>query len=110
MKAMVGEGPALLPNLTSWLRHAGPSLRRRAAGRPFLVDGRRPATEADQLALHNIVQQLDHLRQYRAIADAEARGELHLTGMYFDVGAARVSLFESAGQRFLSANGIHSKV
>jgi carbonic anhydrase len=110
MKAMLGDGPALLPNLTSWLRHAAPSLRRRAVGRPFLVDGRRPETEADQLALHNIVQQLDHLREYRVVADAEAKGELRLTGMYFDVGAARVSLFEYANQCFLSANGIHSKV
>jgi carbonic anhydrase len=110
MKAMLGEGPSLLPNLVNWLRHAAPSLRRRAGNRPFLVDGSRTEAEADQLALHNIVQQLEHLREHRVVADAEARGELQLTGMYFDVGAARVSLFDRANQSFLSPNGVHSKV
>ena len=110
MKAMLGDGPSLSSNLVSWLRHAAPSLRRRAGNRSFLVDGRRPDTEADQLALHNVVQQLDHLREYRVVVDAEASGELHLTGMYFDVGAARVSLFEGANNCFVPTHGVHSKV
>jgi carbonic anhydrase len=103
MKAALGEAPGGLPNLGSWLRHAEPSLRRRAENRPYLLDGARPALEGDQLALHNVIQQLEHLRRYPVVADAEARGELQIAGMYFDVGAAQVYLADPASGSFVAA-------
>jgi carbonic anhydrase len=103
MKALLGQAPEGMAQLGSWLRHGEPSLRRRAAGAPLLLGGRRPAAEADQLALHNVVQQLDHLRRYPVVAAALSRGELTLTGMYFDVGAAQVSLLDAAGRDFVPA-------
>jgi len=51
-------------------------------------------------APHPVLQQLEHLRRYRLVSDAEARGDLHVTGMYFDVGAAQVYLFDSATDSF----------
>jgi carbonic anhydrase len=60
-------------------------------------------SDHDRLALHNVLQQLDHLCRYRMLADAGAPGELHVTGMYFDVGAAQVYLFDPATESFVPA-------
>ena len=103
MKALLGHAPAGMAQLGSWLRHGEASLRRRATEAPLLLGGRRPDAEADQLALHNVVQQLDHLRRYPVVEAALSRGELTLTGMYFDVGGAQVSLLDAAGRDFVPA-------
>ncbi|HET6501617.1 MAG TPA: SulP family inorganic anion transporter [Amycolatopsis sp.] len=103
MKALVNGIPGDAPALRSWLRHAEPSLRRARGRSPITVDGRLPESDADQVALHNVVEQLDRLREYPTIAHAEARGEVDLVGMYFDVGAARVHLYDAAGESFGSA-------
>ena len=100
MKALLGQAPEGLVQLGSWLRHGEPTLRRRAREAPVLLGGGRPAAECDQLALHNIVQQLENLRGYPVVA---ARTGLRLTGMYFDVGAAQVSLLDSHARSFAPA-------
>jgi carbonic anhydrase len=110
MKALSGEAPGGMPNLEKWLRHAESSLFRRATESALLLDGKLPPTEADELALHNVLQQLDNLRRYPIVADAEARGELHLTGMYFHVGAAQVHLFDPEVGSFVRAGAIRSAV
>ncbi|MEC3978353.1 bifunctional SulP family inorganic anion transporter/carbonic anhydrase [Amycolatopsis sp. H20-H5] len=104
MKALLGDAPGGLPNLGSWLRHGDATLRRRATHGPVLLDSRRAGAEADQLALHNVVQQLDHLARHPVVAAALAAGELHLTGMYFDVGAAQVSLLDADARSFVHTN------
>ncbi|SFQ36445.1 carbonic anhydrase [Amycolatopsis arida] len=86
--------PVDLPNLGRWLRHGEPTVRRRAAEGPVLLGDGLPVAEEDALALHNVLQQLEHLREYPVVARAEARGDLHLTGMYFDIGGAQVYLFD----------------
>jgi carbonic anhydrase len=93
MKALLNGAPAGMPSLGNWLRHARPSVWRSEESEAVKLDGSTPDGH-DQLALQNVLQQLEHLRRYRVISDAEARGELHVTGMYFDVGAAQVSLFD----------------
>lgn len=103
MKALLGGAPDGAPALRSWLRHAEPSLERAKTHAPILVAGSLPESEADQLALHNILQQLDRLREYPTVAAAEARGELDLVGMYFQVGAARVHLYDPEAGAFVSA-------
>jgi carbonic anhydrase len=103
MKALLGQAPAGLEQLGTWLRHGEPTLRRRSREAPLLLDGCRPAAEADQLALQNVVQQLESLRGYPVVAQALARGGLRLTGMYFDVGAAQVSLLDDAARGFVPA-------
>jgi carbonic anhydrase len=106
MKALLGGAPDGLDQLGTWLRHGEPTLRRRAREAPLLLGGRRPAAEADQLALQNVVQQLETLRGYPVVAAALERGGLRLTGMYFDVGAAQVSLLDDAARGFVPAGSL----
>ncbi|WP_328443044.1 MULTISPECIES: bifunctional SulP family inorganic anion transporter/carbonic anhydrase [unclassified Amycolatopsis] len=94
--AALADGPPPGP-LETWLRYAVPSARRSG---PVTVDGARPAREGDRLALLNVLQQLDHLREYPQVAAAEAAGKLQLTGMYFDVGAAQVHLLDGDARSF----------
>ncbi|RSD22952.1 SulP family inorganic anion transporter [Amycolatopsis eburnea] len=98
MAALV-DGPPPGP-LSVWLRHAEPSAHRLGAA---TLDGAVPAREGDRLALHNVLQQLDHLREYPSVAAAEAAGKLQLTGMYFAVGTAQVHLFDPAERTFRPA-------
>ncbi|HEV7973653.1 bifunctional SulP family inorganic anion transporter/carbonic anhydrase [Amycolatopsis sp.] len=100
MKALKSGPPEGMPSLNNWLRHAEPSVRRFETSDSVLLEG--PALVGhDRLALHNVLQQLEHLRGYRAVAEAEARGDLHITGMYFDVGAAQVYLFDPVAESFV---------
>ncbi len=108
MKALLGQAPAGLHQLGAWLRHGEPTLLRRTREAPLLLGGRRPAAEADQLALQNVVQQLETLRGYPVVAAALERGGLRLTGMYFDVGAAQVSLLDDAARGFVPAGAVTS--
>ncbi len=106
MKALLGRAPAGLEQLGSWLRHGEATLRRRSREAPLLLGGERPAAEADQLALQNVVQQLEALRGYPVVAAALERGALRLTGMYFDVGAAQVSLLDGGARGFVPAGAL----
>jgi len=103
MKALLGEAPAGLDHLGGWLRHGEATVRRRQSEGPVLLDGVRADHEPDRLALHNVVQQLENLRSYPVVEAALARGELRLTGMYFDVGKANVYLLDAAHRSFTSA-------
>ncbi|KAA9154395.1 carbonic anhydrase [Amycolatopsis acidicola] len=106
MKALLKGAPEGASALQSWLRHAEPSLRRARQNPPLSVEGRLPASDADQLALHNVLQQLERLREYPTIARAEARGDVELLGMYFDVGAARVHLYDAESGAFGEADRV----
>jgi carbonic anhydrase len=110
MKALLHGVPGDAPALRSWLRHAEPSLRRARGRSPITIDGRLPDSDADQVALHNVLEQLDRLREYPTIARAEALGEVDLVGMYFDVGAARLHLYDTESASFGSATQLAVKV
>lgn len=107
MRALVSGPPAGAPALSSWLRHAMPSLDRLGTCPPLTLDGRPPAAEWDHLALHNVLTQLDRLRGHPTVATALERGEVRLIGMYFDVAAARVYLHDEATNDFRPAS-VHS--
>lgn len=96
----LADGPPPGTALEVWLRHAEPSRTRRG---PVTLDGERPGREPDRLALHNVLQQLEHLRQYPMVVEAERRGDLVLTGLYFDVGEAQVSLSDPVTGAFVTA-------
>ncbi|GAA5159657.1 MULTISPECIES: SulP family inorganic anion transporter [Amycolatopsis] len=102
MKALLSGTPDDAPALRSWLRHAEPGLERYRTRPPLQVEGETPAG-ADQLALHNVLAQLARLREYPSIARAEARGDIELLGMYFDLGSARVHLYDPETGVFRSA-------
>ncbi|MBE1497386.1 carbonic anhydrase [Amycolatopsis lexingtonensis] len=97
--AALADGPPPGP-LSVWLRHAEPSAHRLGSA---TLEGAVPDSEGDRLALHNVLQQLDHLREYPSVAAAEAAGKLQLTGMYFAVGTAQVHLFDTAERTFRPA-------
>ncbi|MBB4685134.1 SulP family inorganic anion transporter [Amycolatopsis jiangsuensis] len=103
MKALLSRVPEGMTGLDGWLRHGAPTLRRQAAERTPTLAGHRPPAEADRLALHNVVQQLAHLRGHPVVAAALAQDRLTLTGMYFDVGAAQVFLLDTATTDFAPA-------
>ncbi|TQJ02129.1 carbonic anhydrase [Amycolatopsis cihanbeyliensis] len=109
MNALLDTAPEGMPHFGSWLRHAEASRRRMRAAPAVTLAGREPAAGAERLALHNVLQQLEQLRQHPVVAAAEARGDLHLTGMYFDVGAAQVYLFEPEAGGFVAA-GTHAEM
>jgi carbonic anhydrase len=106
MKALLDEGPGGLPSLTRWLHNGKPSVTRNAERPLVTLDGAVPDAPDDRLALHNILQQLEHLRCHPAIAEAERRGDLHLTGMYFDLGNAQVYLFNTDTDAFEPADAV----
>lgn len=95
MKALLDGPPDNAPVLTSWLRHGMPSAHRRTDQEPVVLRGAAQPGDVDQLALHNVLQQLDHLRQCPAVARAVLSGELDLVGMYFDVAGAQVYLYNA---------------
>lgn len=95
MQALLGSTPDDPPTpLRRWLRHGLPSLERMASRRHAWarISGRLPADAVEQLCLTNVVQQLEHLRAYDAVARRLAEGTLTLQGMYFHVGEAQAYL------------------
>jgi len=79
--------------LRSWLRHLGPSVRR-AVALPDIID---PTTgvklaPVDKLSVTNVAVQLQNLRSYECVRQAEAEGRLELVGLYFDIGATAARL------------------
>ncbi|WP_251066961.1 bifunctional SulP family inorganic anion transporter/carbonic anhydrase [Streptomyces sp. ISL-36] len=97
MQALLNSRPdAPQTPLRRWLRHGLPSLERMASRRHAWarISGRLPADAVEQLCLTNVVQQLEHLRTYEAVARRLADGTLTLHGMYFHVGEAQAYLLK----------------
>ncbi|MFD8495093.1 SulP family inorganic anion transporter [Amycolatopsis sp. NPDC059657] len=95
MKALLDGAPSGAPALSSWLRHGEASLARSRSHPMIGIEGEPTPTGPNQLALHNVLQQLDRLREYPVVRRAEELDEVELVGMYFDVGAAQVHLYDT---------------
>ncbi|KAB8184848.1 SulP family inorganic anion transporter [Microbispora catharanthi] len=89
MAALLGEVPDL-PALRNWLRHGRQSLARFVAAEPCDDD----TGPLDRLCRTNVIQQLDNLRTHPFVDTLVRAGQLELTGLYFDIGAARVHLLD----------------
>lgn len=89
MAALLGESPEL-PALRSWLRHGRHSLARFVAMEGAEDDG----GPLDRLCRANVIQQLDNLRTHPLVDGLVLAGKLELTGLYFDIGAARVHVLD----------------
>ncbi|MFF8788609.1 SulP family inorganic anion transporter [Streptomyces sp. NPDC015125] len=97
-------------SLTRWLRHGRPSLARmKRIGRlgrgEVSLSGRPVSDDHERLALVNVMQQLDHLREHACVARRVAEGTLTLHGMYFHVGEAQTYLLDEATGRFCPVRG-----
>ncbi|GAA4583916.1 SulP family inorganic anion transporter [Planotetraspora phitsanulokensis] len=89
MSALLSEAPDL-PALRNWLRHGQQSLARFAAV-PEQDDDAGPL---DRLCRVNVIQQLDNLETHPLVNELVRAGKLELTGLYFDIPAARVHVLE----------------
>ncbi len=87
------------PNLAAWLSHAKGSVTRYQT--QDIWNGGIAAV--DQLALINVVQQLDNLRTYSIVAEAERTERVSLVGMYFDIENAQVYLYDAEKRHFVQA-------
>lgn len=80
------------PHFRAWLRHGEPALKRR--------EGAADLSPLNRLTQANVLQQLDHLRTYRVVADAEREGRVALHGWWFDIARADVHAWDAAADRF----------
>lgn len=94
---LAAEPPAGAVNLAAWLECGRESLARLGA-EPTLATG---------LALHNrlsqanVLQQLEHIKTYPAVAERVADGRLGLHGWWFDIAAAEVLAWHAATRQFV---------
>jgi len=89
MSALLGEAPDL-PALRNWLRHGRQSLARFVAFPEEDAD----AGPLDRLCRVNVIQQLDNLESHPLVENLVRAGKLELTGLYFDIAAARVHVLD----------------
>ncbi|GGO26291.1 carbonic anhydrase [Microbispora rosea subsp. aerata] len=101
MAALLGGVPDL-PALRNWLRHGKQSLARFVAAEPYGDE----SGPLDRLCRINVIQQLDNLRSHPFVDTLVRAGKLELTGLYFDIGAARVHLLEQ--ERFTPVPGLRT--
>jgi carbonic anhydrase len=88
-----------LPDVTSWLQHAGPSSKWL---RGTFCDARdlTPERRLHLLTQANVLAQLDHLRQHAAVHQAISAGSLRLHAWMFDIPTGELSEFNAANGIF----------
>ncbi len=84
---------ALEPGLRAWLAYAEAAPARVPAG----LEG---AARLDALIEANVLLQVEHLRSYPFIAEAERAGTLHLHAWVYDIPTERVRAYEPELGRF----------
>ncbi|RYG48128.1 hypothetical protein EON79_05445 [bacterium] len=91
-------------NLKAWLSHADNAVARLEGGERIADD----LPDHDQLALLNVLTQLDHLRAYDSVRDALAAGKVRLHGWFFDIGHAHIRTYDPVSGVFESIGGANS--
>lgn len=89
-----------MPNAKDWLTHAAPSMNGYKNGQDdvqFAPD----LPEADKLSQINVVTQFENLLTYPAVREGIEAGNLHLVGMWFDIGNAQLSMYHTDSKRFV---------
>ena len=98
MRALIdGREKLAMPHLRSWLRHAEPALERHRSGAPGTT-GLAPHNLVGQ---QNVILQLEHLRSYPFIRDAEQAGKISLHAWWFDIAGADVYEWRANARSFL---------
>jgi carbonic anhydrase len=82
-----------LPHLRSWLRHAERALER-------ITDRESPDTP-DRLSQENALLQVEHLRTYPIVEQAEKTNALRLHAFWFDIANAEVLVHDPGLARFV---------
>ncbi len=89
-----GERPERAPHLAAWLRHG-------EAARDVLPAAPAGVPPHDHVSQRNVLLQLEHLRTYPLVREAEAAGRLRLHAWWFDLGRAEVLDRDEAEGRFV---------
>lgn len=89
-----GRTLAESPYLAAWLRHGASALEGLGPPPPGLAPH-------DHLSQRSVRLQLENLRSYPIVRDAEAAGHLRLHAWWFDVGRAEVLDYDAEAGRFL---------
>jgi len=81
------------PHLKSWLRHAERALER--------VTDRETVGASDRLSQQNALLQIEHLRTYPIVEQAEKKNLLRLHAFWFDIASAEVLVHDPGLARFV---------
>jgi carbonic anhydrase len=99
MKALLDpESVETMPTVKRWLRNAHAAL---SVAEAVKGDGLSEAELLRLVAEQNVLLQMQHLRTHPSVAGAMARGELTLSGWYYDIAAGRVSISEGSEGGFV---------
>ena len=88
------EPHADAPHLAAWLRHGAPALDDLGPPPPGLAPW-------DHLSQRSVRLQLENLRSYPAVREAEAAGRLRLHAWWFDIGRAEVLDYDRDAGKFV---------
>jgi carbonic anhydrase len=88
-----GRENVTAPHLRSWLRHAERALER--------VTDRESAGASDRLSQENALLQVEHLRTYPIVEQAEKKKLLRLHAFWFDIASAEVLVHDPGLGRFV---------
>jgi carbonic anhydrase len=104
MKALVDpDSVESMPTVKRWLRNAHAALSVVEA----VEDSSRSEAERLQLlAEKNVLLQMQHVRTHPSVAGAMARGELTISGWYYDIAKGEVSVCESEDGKFEAVSAI----
>lgn len=98
MRAALARGePTRTPNLDRWLEHTAPSIAR--LQEEGSLDPELP--EVDRLSQAHVLQQLDHLQTYAAVATRVGERKLRLHAWWFDLANAQVLAFDKSKRMFV---------
>ncbi|MBN1488137.1 MAG: carbonic anhydrase [Anaerolineae bacterium] len=85
----------LEPSLSMWLQYAEPAMRR-------IPQGLRGVERLDAIIEANVLLQIEHLRTYPCVKNAEERGELILHPWVYDFATGQVRAYDAAAGIFIT--------
>lgn len=98
MRAVLSrEGAEPTPSLDRWLEHTRPSVARLKAE----VGISQSLAPEDRLSRAHVLQQVDHLRSYPAVAERLAENRIRLHAWWFDLANAEVLAFDAESGDFV---------
>jgi len=96
MKALLDpESVEAMPTVKSWLRNAHAAL---SVAEAVKADGVDEAELLKLLAEKNVLLQMQHVRTHPSVAGAMARGELTISGWYYDIALGQVFICDGSGK------------
>ena len=99
MKALATDADLTsMPNVAAWLRHSHAAQKVCRENYPSDLSD---AEKLRNMALENVVVQLNHLRTHPSVAAGVARGEIALHGWYVDIHAGQVLGLDGETGRFV---------